>query len=383
MANALGSVGIREAAGDERLRDLFVEIRTVGDDDQGRVLVHGIAPKLEREPKHREALSRALRVPHDAAALGGLLCRACAGDGLVHRCELLIPAELANDSTGLFVTLEHDEVAHQVEEGRGREHTLEEDLLGIGLAAELAFHVVERARVRSLPLHEEAVRREHGAVRGGLPAGRNQDLNGLEELRRTKLAVALLHLLVARELIDGFELPPLAKGRALALDDPHRDPVHEEHHVGADVLLGAVHLELPRDDELVCRHVLEVEVPNRVALLAVAEVLFEGDAVSERGVQLLAGLDEARDLDPRDGAHGLVHVVVRDPRVQLPNGRSEPRDEHDLLERFALSVEHLGSNIRPPEPLEMSDRGVLGERLLVPASPAAHGLPSGSPSTVR
>ena len=111
------------------------------------------------------------------------------------------------------------------------------------------------------------MRRQDGPVHGGLAAGRDEDLDGLEQLRRPQLAVPLLHLLVARELVDRLVLPPVAERRALALDDSERDAVDEQHHVGADVLLRPVDLELPGDDELVAGRVVEVEEPDRVALL--------------------------------------------------------------------------------------------------------------------
>jgi hypothetical protein len=141
-----------------------------------------------------------------------------------------------------------------------------------------------------LPLGVEAVRGGDGAVEGRLAAGGDEDLDRLEQPGGAQLAEPGLELLVAAELVEGFGLPRLAEGRALALDDDERDAVDKENDIGADVLLGALDAELAGDDELVLSGVVEVEEAGGVALLAVAEVLFEGDAVGQRRVDLLAGL---------------------------------------------------------------------------------------------
>ncbi len=121
VAHALGPLGVGEAAGDEGLGDLLVEVLAVGDDHERRVLVRRVAPELQREPQHREALARALRVPDDAAALGRASSRSGArAMALFTARELLVAAELADGAPGRRVALEHDEVADEVEEVRGR-----------------------------------------------------------------------------------------------------------------------------------------------------------------------------------------------------------------------------------------------------------------------
>jgi hypothetical protein len=58
-------------------------------------------------------------------------------DGLVHRRELLVPAELADASVrSRRVALEDHEVADEVEQVRGRQHAFEEHVLGRGLPPE-------------------------------------------------------------------------------------------------------------------------------------------------------------------------------------------------------------------------------------------------------
>ena len=59
---------------------------------------------------------------------------------------------------------------------------------------------------------------------------------------------------------------------------------------------------------------LEVEESDGMALPSVAAVLFEGDAVRERGVECLVSLGEAGGRDLRHGLDGLADVGLREPR---------------------------------------------------------------------
>ena len=136
MAHALGANGVRETASDEVRRDLVVEIAAVRDDDQGRVLVRGIAAQLERQPEHAEALAAPLCVPDDAAAIRGLPRHTGARDRLVDGLELLVPANLADDAPGILIALEDDEVLEQVEEIVRREQARDRDVLGAGGVAQ-------------------------------------------------------------------------------------------------------------------------------------------------------------------------------------------------------------------------------------------------------
>ena len=53
--SGFGKPARREDAG-----DLFVELGAVGDDDDGRLLLGGVAAEFEGEPEHREAFSGSL-----------------------------------------------------------------------------------------------------------------------------------------------------------------------------------------------------------------------------------------------------------------------------------------------------------------------------------
>jgi hypothetical protein len=167
-----------------------------------------------------------------------------------------------------------------------------EHVLRRRVAAEESLQLGQGFRVADLPLGEVPERRADGAEPRGLPARRDQELRRVKELRGAEAAEALAQLLVAVELVDGLVQPLVAESRVLALDDGERDPVHVDHDVRDDVLLLALDLELPRDDQVVPRSAFEVEEADRVALLAVAAVLLDRDAEGEGGVRLLVRLQE-------------------------------------------------------------------------------------------
>ncbi len=158
-------------------------------------------------------------------------------------------------------------------------------------------------------------------VDGALPAGADEDLRRLEQLRRALVLPARAGLLVAMELLDHFGLPGIADGRALALDDRKGQTVDEGDDVGDDVLLRPEDPVLAGDDPLVAVRVVEVEEPDGVALASVAEVLLQGDAVGERGVELLVGLGETGQVDLGDFPHSLGEVGPGEPGVQPLEGQ--------------------------------------------------------------
>jgi len=70
---------------------------------------------------------------------------------------------------------------------------------------------------------------------------------------------------------------------------------------------------------------------NRLAFLAVAQVLVERDALGDDDVDALAGLDQAGRLDHGHGPHGLGQVVVDSQRFRRLRAGRQPLAEHDLL----------------------------------------------------
>ena len=384
VTHALRLLGVGESAGPERPGNLDVEVLAVRQENDGRVLVGGVTPQLQGEPQHREALSTSLGVPDDTPSFGGLLGPAGTVDGLVHRGELLVPAKLADGAAGRGVALEHDEVLNEVEEVCWREHPLEKNLLCRGGMTSGLGEVGLVARPHRLPLRVEAMRCSHGAVRRGVHAGRDQNLDRLEELRRPQVAVPRLQLLVAGELVDGLRLPTFGQRRALALDDRERDAVHQDDDVGADVFLGALDAVLPGDDELVLARVVEVDEADRVSLLSVSTILLERDAVGQGGVEPLARLDEGGCGRVGDGPDRFLYIVLGEPGVEPLDSRGEPLDHDHLLERLALPFQRLGRDEGVAEGFELLDCRILGQVLLVPAfAGRGHCFTAGPPSGPR
>src|SRR5690606_7646105 len=137
------------AAG-EGAEELVVEVVAVGEHDDRRVLHHRLADDAAGVERHRQALARALRVPHDADApiarlATGLALRCgCRAAGyqvvgslqlgrpqrLLHRyldrMELVVAGHLLDDAPA--VVLEDDEVTDKVEEPPRRQETRDHDL---------------------------------------------------------------------------------------------------------------------------------------------------------------------------------------------------------------------------------------------------------------
>ena len=337
VAHAVRTLGVREPARGEHAGNLPVELGAVGDDDHGGLLLRLVAAELEREPQHGQALSRPLCVPDDSAPRARLSGSADATHRLVDGDELLVAGQLADGATA--VDLEHDEVAHDVEEVLRLEEPVEQNVLRGRRAPELLGELRHGQGIRLLPSEEEPLRRADGAVDGPLAAGGDENLRRFEQLRRTLVLPPGAGLLVAVELLDRFSLPGVSDGRALAFDDREREAVDEHHDVGDDVLLRPEHLVLAGDDPLVATRLVEVEEPDGVALAPVAAVLLQGDAVGEGRVERPVGLGEARGGDLRHGLDGLGEVGVGEPGVQALEGGGEAVGEDGFLEARAFGFE--------------------------------------------
>ena len=364
IAHAVRALGVRKPACREHSGDLPVELGAVGDDDHGGLLLRLVSAQLEREPEHRQALPRPLRVPDDAAACARLACGADAPHRLVHGDELLVAGELAHGPAAL--DLEHDEAPHDVEKVPRLQQPVEQDVLRGRRAPELLAEPLHGQGIRLLPFEEEPLRGADGAVDGALAAGGDENLRRLEQLRRPLVLPARAGLLVAVELLDRFRLPGVADGGALALDDHEREAVDEHHDIGDDLLLRSKHPVLAGDEPLVAARLVEVEEPDRVALAPVAAVLLQGDAVGEGGVERLVGFGEAGGGDLGHGLHGPGEVGLGEPGVQPEEGCGEPSGEDGFLEARAFELDVFGRDVRVAEGLEQLDRGGLGEVPFVP-----------------
>ena len=376
MADAVCAFRIREAARREDAGDLLIELRAVGDDDDGWLLLGRVSAQFERQPEHRQALAGSLGVPDDAAAGARFVRRPDPVHGLVDRDELPVAGQLAGGPAAF--DLEDDEVPDDVEKVSSFEETVEEDVLGRGGAPELVFELFGAEWVGLLPLQEEPLRRAHRAVDRALAAGTDEDLRRLEKLRRPLALPARAEFLVAVELLDGLGFPAVAFRGALALDDRERQSVDEDGDVGDDVFLRPEHPVLAGDDPLVVVRVVEVEESDGVALASIAAVLFQRDAVGEGGVEPLVGLGETGRWDLGDRLDGRDDVGLGEPGVQALEGGGEAAGEDGFLEGRAFLFQVFGREVGVAEGFQEFDRGVLGEVEFVPAGGLGGHSASGS-----
>ena len=113
--------GVGQAAGDESLGYLVVQINPVGQYENVGVLERGriqrqMGLQLQGQEHHRQALARPLCVPDQALLLFPL------GDAihrLVDGSELLIAADLLDRLSGVGTDLKDDKVGQKVQESRG------------------------------------------------------------------------------------------------------------------------------------------------------------------------------------------------------------------------------------------------------------------------
>ena len=95
-AHTVGPLRVGEPARGEHPGDLPIELGAVGDDNDGWLLLRFVAPQLEGQPQHGQALARPLRVPDDAAPRARLPRRLDPPHRLVDGNELLVAGQLAD-----------------------------------------------------------------------------------------------------------------------------------------------------------------------------------------------------------------------------------------------------------------------------------------------
>ena len=109
---------------------------------------------------------RPLRVPDDPAARARFPGRPDPPQRLVHGDELLVAGQLADGPA--TVDLEHDEVAHDIEDVTRLEEPVEQDVLGRRRASEFLAELVHAPRCWSLSNSSPAGSRrggQHGSTR--------------------------------------------------------------------------------------------------------------------------------------------------------------------------------------------------------------------------
>ena len=283
-------------------------------------------------------------MPDDAAPLARLPRGPDPPHRLIHRNELPVARQLADRLPA--VDFEHDEVPHDVEQVPWFQQPVQEDVLRCRLAPEPLAEVLHAQGIRLLPCEEEPRRRADRPVDRLLAAGTDENLRRFEQPRRPQVLPLRAGLLVAVELLDRFRLPGVTDGRALALDDRQRQTIHEHDDVRNDMLLRPQRLELPRDDPLVALGLVEVDIPDRVALAPAAPVLLQRNAVGERRIDLLVRLRETGRRHLRHRLHRPGDVGLRQPGIQALEGRRKASGKDGLLEGRALAYRGLRAGRR-------------------------------------
>ena len=309
----------------ERPRNLPVEVRAVGYEDDFRIANLLVEDDGLRQHHHRQRLAAPLRVPDDAAAPPPALDVADALHRLPHGKILLVTRHL------LDAVVVEREAVHQLQQPLGAAEVVEVFVLhrrGDRLFVELlkvAAHIAE-------PLPEELVVQQR-LVDHSLPLlpvtglllavgellapprpellGRGRRgvtallaVDGQQQRRVEVQRTDAVGLLVAEVLRNGLLDGVLYVG-TLALDDAERNAVHEEDDVGP-VGLGhprAADGKLLGDVEDVVARILPVDVLHHEALAVAVDNLFEGFARGEQVVDRLRSLHEP--LVHRDVAQGV------------------------------------------------------------------------------
>src|ERR1700738_2898997 len=80
----------------ERAEKLIVQVITISENDNRRILETGIKRQPSGVEDHRQTLTRSLRMPHHASAFVSIsACRVnCRLDGMTHGVELVISGDL-------------------------------------------------------------------------------------------------------------------------------------------------------------------------------------------------------------------------------------------------------------------------------------------------
>ena len=309
----------------ERPRNLPVEVRAVGHEDDFRIANLLVEDDGLRQHHHRQRLAAPLRVPDDAAAPPPALDVADAPHRLPHGKILLVTRHL------LDAVVVERETVHQLQQPLGPAEVVEVFVLhrrGDRLFVELlevAAHVAEplpeelvvQQRLVDHPLQLLPVTDLLLAV-GELLAPPRPELFGRgrrgvtpllavdgQQQRRVEVQrTDAVGLLVAEVLRNGLLDGVLHVG-TLALDDAERNAVHEEDDVGP-VGVGhprAADGKLLGNVEDVVARILPVDVLHHEALAVAVDNLFEGFARGEQVVDRLRSLHEP--LVHRDVAQGV------------------------------------------------------------------------------
>ncbi len=243
--------------------------------------------------------------------------------GHVHRVELVVAREDLVEGPVVRVLLKGHEVMDQVEEAVPVEHAAHQHVQfqRRGGRVRLAVHG---------PPHLEPLllRRQRPDTR--LQAVRDHQHRVVMH-QRGDLGLVGLQLRVrapdGRVLVRGV----------LQLDQPQRQAVHEDHHVGPSVVLPLHHRELVHGQPVVGGRVVAVHQAGVVPRdAAVRPAVLHRHAVAHHGMEDPVGLDEGGGGHPQHLPQGLLPRLRRDGRVQPADGVPQPPHQHHVPERVPL-----------------------------------------------
>ena len=276
----------------ERAGDLAIQVNAVHHDQHCGVLQARMHAQLLRGKDHQQRFARALEVPDQA--LPGV-ARQHALDDLVGRFKLLVAADDL-DALLFLVGGEEGEAAEDVQHHMWAQHAFS------GQFERLQRVVLTIVTVGiQMPRPPILDRQADGPVVVSLAFGRHREHVADEELRH-ELLVVVVHLHRAIDPADA-----LLDWR-LGLDQHQRQPVDQQHQIGA-ALGGACAVdELLGDDVLVLRQIIQVDQPHRHMLVVGAEG--HRALTAHPGGHFLIGADQAiRSHRQHDGAQLVEHLV--------------------------------------------------------------------------
>ena len=360
----------------EGAEELIVEVVAVGKHDESRVLHRRLTDDAAGVERHRQALTRALRVPNHAhapvtglasrlatrlvasLALGHSIGRAAQLRGaqrLTHRhlncVELVVACHLLGDAAA--VVLEHDEVAQQVEEAPRRAQSLDHhlELRQVRVGQRLARDGPPGLEPLA-PGGERAYARLH-------PVGDGEQRVRCEQRRHLRL--------VGLELLEGAPDRGVLVGGVLELHHRQRQAVHAQHQIGPPRVLVLDDAELVHRQPVVARRVVEVDHPRLGAAdVALGIAVLDRHAIDQQAVQGAVAHDELRALGPRQLAEGVVQRLGGQLRVKPRQRVAQALGQDDLGVVVALGRGFAGGDLGtasylPASAFEPCQRGLFDD----------------------
>ena len=368
-----GRLAEEVATAREGREELVVEVVPIGQHDDGGVRHRRLADDAPGVEGHGEALARALGVPDDSdAPVARLPARLASGlvppaflpqpllgraqglgDRRLDRVELVVARHLLREPARAIV-LEHDEVAEEGEKAARLERPLDRHL---ELGEEYGSQLLARDRAPGLE---------------PLPSAGESAEPGLDPVRYREHRVEGEeggHLLpVGPELLPGAADGCVLGRRVLELDDGERQAVHEQHDVGATLVVVLDHRELVDREPVVVGRPLEVEHPHRCSpdRAAAGAVLHRHPGHGHAVEGAVAGF-QGRPFGACQLAEGVVQGLGGQVRVEA--GEGPPH--HGRKERVRVALPERvrpGRHVRPPDHVvaerpEPVERRLLHHRL--------------------